>query len=60
MSFTIIQSANSAKGKLIKVLKEVKELDLRPFDKQLLHEELCEHYEARKGTIKEMIELKHI
>ncbi|EFO15000.1 hypothetical protein LOAG_13515 [Loa loa] len=50
MSFTIIQSANPAKKKLIKVLNEAKELDLRSFDKQLPHQELYELYEARKGN----------
>ncbi|VDM99605.1 unnamed protein product [Onchocerca ochengi] len=56
MSCTILASSIPAKGKILKLISEVQQMDWKPIDQEIADDERCEEFEDRKNIIEDMTE----
>ncbi|VDN05428.1 unnamed protein product, partial [Onchocerca ochengi] len=56
MSSTILASSIPAKGKILKLISEVQQMDWKTIDQEIADDERCEEYENRKSIIEDEIE----
>ncbi|VDK83556.1 unnamed protein product [Onchocerca ochengi] len=53
MSPTILASSIPAKGKILKLISEVQQMDWKPIDQEIADDERCEEYENGKKMVED-------